>query len=115
MLLYASKYHDICAVVNLSGRYNLKRGIKEMLGEDFMEKMNKDGFVDGKNKAGNLQVHAGICIVLIYLSTHLVPGLAPAPYVHGGGLCGLSSARAQTNDLLSTSILSDFFNLVLII
>lgn len=53
VLLYASKYRDIQIVVNVSGRYDLKRGIAERLGEDFMEKIKKDGYIDVKNKTGN--------------------------------------------------------------
>ncbi|KNA13464.1 hypothetical protein SOVF_116860 isoform A [Spinacia oleracea] len=46
VLLYASKYHDIRTVVNLSGRYDLKKGIAERLGEDFMERIKKNGYMD---------------------------------------------------------------------
>lgn len=53
VLLYASKYRDIQIVVNVSGRYDLKRGIAERLGEDFMENIKKDGYIDVKNKTGN--------------------------------------------------------------
>ena len=53
MLLYASKYQDIHIVVNVSGRYDLKRGIAERLGEEFMEIIKKDGYFDVKNKTGN--------------------------------------------------------------
>lgn len=53
MLLYASKYHDIRTVVNVSGRYDLKKGIAERLGKDFMELIKKEGFVDIKNNTGN--------------------------------------------------------------
>lgn len=53
MLLYASKYHDIDIVVNLSGRYDLKSGIEERLGKDFMERIKKDGFID-ITKSGSL-------------------------------------------------------------
>uniref|UniRef100_A0A803MRP9 Serine aminopeptidase S33 domain-containing protein n=1 Tax=Chenopodium quinoa TaxID=63459 RepID=A0A803MRP9_CHEQI len=40
------KYHDIRTVVNLSGRYDLKEGIAERLGEDFMESIEKNGYMD---------------------------------------------------------------------
>lgn len=46
VLLYASKYHDVKTVVNCSGRYDLKSGIEERLGKDFMERIKKDGFID---------------------------------------------------------------------
>lgn len=44
VLLYASKYHDIRNVINLSGRYDLKKGIGERIGEDFLEKFKQQGF-----------------------------------------------------------------------
>ncbi|XP_009149895.1 uncharacterized protein LOC103873226 [Brassica rapa] len=46
VLLYASKYHDISNVINLSGRYDLKKGIRERLGEDFLENIKEQGFID---------------------------------------------------------------------
>lgn len=49
MLLYASKYHDIRNVINLSGRYDLKKGITERLGEDFLETIKQQGFIDVKD------------------------------------------------------------------
>ena len=54
VLLYASIYHDLCTVVYVSGRYDLKRGIEEHYGKDFMEVIKKEGFIDVKNKSGNL-------------------------------------------------------------
>ncbi|CAN6541169.1 unnamed protein product [Malus baccata var. baccata] len=52
VLLYASTYHDIRTVVNVSGRYDLKKGIEERLGKDYMEVIKKEGFIDVKNKSG---------------------------------------------------------------
>ena len=46
VLLYASKYHDVRNVINLSGRYDLKKGIRERLGEDFLERIKQQGFID---------------------------------------------------------------------
>ncbi|KAL4269783.1 hypothetical protein GQ457_HM000760 [Hibiscus cannabinus] len=42
VLVYASKYDDINTVVNVSGRYDLKKGIEERFGKDFMERI-EDG------------------------------------------------------------------------
>jgi len=53
VLLYASKYHDIKTVVNLSGRYDLKVGIEERLGKDYLERIKKNGFIDVE-RSGNL-------------------------------------------------------------
>ncbi|XP_042044882.1 putative non-heme chloroperoxidase [Salvia splendens] len=55
VLLYASKYHDVPAVVNLSGRYDLKRGIEERFGNDFMERLKKDGYIDVKTTKGEVE------------------------------------------------------------
>ncbi|KAB2077092.1 hypothetical protein ES319_A06G080000v1 [Gossypium barbadense] len=55
VLLYASKYQDLRIVVNVSGRYDLKRGIAERLGEDFIEIIKKDGHIDVKNKTGGIE------------------------------------------------------------
>ncbi|KAK9947984.1 hypothetical protein M0R45_003576 [Rubus argutus] len=54
VLLYASKYHDIHTVVNVSGRYDLKKGIGERFGKDFMEIIKKEGFLDIKNETGGV-------------------------------------------------------------
>ncbi|CAN8278076.1 unnamed protein product [Cochlearia groenlandica] len=49
VLFYASKYHNVHNVINLSGRYDLKKGIGERLGEDFLEKIKEQGFIDVKD------------------------------------------------------------------
>lgn len=59
VLLYASKYHDIGAVVNVCGRYDLKSGLERRLGENFMETLKRDGYIDVKTKTGF------ICIFLL--------------------------------------------------
>ncbi|XP_042458035.1 uncharacterized protein LOC122042142 [Zingiber officinale] len=52
VLLYASKFHDIHRVVNISGRFGLKKGIEARLGKDFMERIKKDEFIDVMDKTG---------------------------------------------------------------
>jgi uncharacterized protein len=52
VLLYASKYHDVKTVVNVSGRFDLKRGNEELLGKDYLERIRKEGFIDVKNSSG---------------------------------------------------------------
>ncbi|XP_016202219.1 uncharacterized protein LOC107643155 isoform X1 [Arachis ipaensis] len=54
VLLYASKYHDIKTVVNLSGRYAMNGGLEERFGKDFMEKISKEGFIELKSKSGTV-------------------------------------------------------------
>lgn len=52
VLLYASKYHNVRTVVNLSGRHHLERGMDDRLGEAFLEKIKRDGFIDGITNPG---------------------------------------------------------------
>jgi len=52
VLLYASKYHDVPIIVNISGRFALERGIEGRLGKNYMRRINKDGYIDVKNKKG---------------------------------------------------------------
>lgn len=54
VLLYASKYHDVNVVASLSGRFDLKKGITERYGNDFMDKIKTQGFVDIKNNSGGI-------------------------------------------------------------
>ncbi|VVB14261.1 unnamed protein product [Arabis nemorensis] len=49
VLLYASKYRDIRNVINLSGRYDMRKGIVDRFGEDVFERIEKQGFIDAKN------------------------------------------------------------------
>ncbi|KMZ68914.1 Esterase/lipase/thioesterase [Zostera marina] len=46
VVLYASKYHDVPRVVNIAGRFDLKAGVEERLGVDFLQKIKTDGFVE---------------------------------------------------------------------
>ncbi|KAG7024347.1 hypothetical protein SDJN02_13161, partial [Cucurbita argyrosperma subsp. argyrosperma] len=55
VLLYASKYRDIHTVVNVSGRFNLERGIEGRLGKDFLQRIKQKGFIDVKNRRGKIE------------------------------------------------------------
>lgn len=54
-LLYASKYKDVDIIVNISGRFNLVKGIEGRLGKKFMQRIKRDGYVDVKNSRGEPQ------------------------------------------------------------
>ena len=56
VILYASKYHDIPAVVNLSNPIDLRRGMEDRFGEDIFDRLKKDGYVDVESKTGNCLV-----------------------------------------------------------
>ncbi|WJX28336.1 hypothetical protein P8452_17072 [Trifolium repens] len=70
-LLYASKYHDIKTVVNISGRYNLKAGIQECLGKDYLERIKKDGFIDVNKSSGSLDYRVTEESLMEVLGTNL--------------------------------------------
>lgn len=55
VLLYASKYSDVSTVVNISGRFNLERGIEGRLGKDFLKRIKQSGFIDVKDRRGKTQ------------------------------------------------------------
>ncbi|KAJ7966424.1 alpha/beta-Hydrolases superfamily protein [Quillaja saponaria] len=55
VLLYASKYNDVPTVVNISGRFNLARGIDGRLGKDFMQRIKQNGYIDVKNRRGEFE------------------------------------------------------------
>ncbi|XP_073042576.1 uncharacterized protein [Primulina eburnea] len=52
VLLYASRYNYVETVVNIAGRFNLRRGIEGRLGKDFQEKIKLHGFIDVVNRKG---------------------------------------------------------------
>ncbi|KAL5228152.1 hypothetical protein ABZP36_016417 [Zizania latifolia] len=54
VVLYASIYDDVHMVVNLSGRFHLKSGVEERLGKEFMDIIEKEGYIDAKNKSGEV-------------------------------------------------------------
>ncbi|XP_078167931.1 putative uncharacterized protein YDL057W isoform X1 [Carex rostrata] len=56
VLLYASMYDDIKMILNLSGRFDLRTGIKKRLGEEFMQIIEKDGYIDVKDSKGIYRV-----------------------------------------------------------
>ncbi|KAI3946359.1 hypothetical protein MKW98_010483 [Papaver atlanticum] len=54
-LIYASKYHDVPIVVNVSGCFDMKKVNEQHLGRDFMERIKENGFIDVKDKEGKIK------------------------------------------------------------
>lgn len=54
VLLYASKYNDVHTVVNISGRFNLEKGMEGRLGKDFLLRL-KHGYIDVFNRKGKFE------------------------------------------------------------
>ena len=57
MLLYASMYHDVTVIVNISGRFALEQGMEGRLGKNFLQRIKKDGYIDVRNKKGVSLLH----------------------------------------------------------
>lgn len=55
VLLYASRYNYVDKVVNISGRFDLKRGVEGRLGKDYLQRIKKYGFIDVTNKKGKIE------------------------------------------------------------
>ncbi|KAI3802850.1 hypothetical protein L1987_30995 [Smallanthus sonchifolius] len=73
VVLYASSYHNVQTVVNVSARSNMDGGLDERLGKNYMERAKKDGFIDIKSKkvAANTLckiIFRGTMIDMVYLT-----------------------------------------------
>lgn len=55
VLLYASRYNYFHKVVNISGRFDLRRGIEGRLGKDYLQRIKQYGFIDVTNKKGKIE------------------------------------------------------------
>ncbi|KAL5185428.1 hypothetical protein HKD37_17G048907 [Glycine soja] len=79
VLLYASKYKDIHIVVNISGRFNLARGMEGRLDKNFIQRIKQDGYIDVKNKRGKIMYRVTEDSLMDRLSTitHLACLLIP--------------------------------------
>ncbi|KAL6615036.1 hypothetical protein ACP70R_037306 [Stipagrostis hirtigluma subsp. patula] len=51
VVIYASIYDDVRTIINLSGRFDLKKGIEERIGEGSIDRINKQGYLDVKDKS----------------------------------------------------------------
>ncbi|KAJ6803035.1 uncharacterized protein M6B38_133690 [Iris pallida] len=71
VVLYASMYHDVRTVINVSGRFALDRGIKGRLGEKFMLRIKRDGYVDVMDKTGKVEFRVTEESLMDRLSTNM--------------------------------------------
>lgn len=55
VLLYASKYNDVHTVVNISGRFNLEKGMEGRLGKGFLLRLKQHGYIDVFNRKGKYE------------------------------------------------------------
>ncbi|GJR88981.1 alpha/beta hydrolases superfamily protein [Tanacetum coccineum] len=100
VLFYALRFKDVNNVVNISGRFDLRRGIEGHLGKDYLKRMKQYGFIDVANRKGKLYglwVHlaqsrtyerlALLQVVLRTLSSHPSKTRRSAKQVRNFSLC----------------------------
>ncbi|XP_010478359.1 PREDICTED: putative uncharacterized protein YDL057W isoform X2 [Camelina sativa] len=56
VLVYASKYHDISSVINLTGYSDMKKDLVRRLGENYLERIKQQGFIDAREEWRNIKV-----------------------------------------------------------
>ncbi|PNT77037.1 hypothetical protein BRADI_1g56955v3 [Brachypodium distachyon] len=54
VVLYASLYHDVHMVLNLSGRFYMEKGVEERLGKGFIDRINKEGYIEVTDESGKV-------------------------------------------------------------
>ncbi|XP_057799807.1 uncharacterized protein LOC131015428 isoform X1 [Salvia miltiorrhiza] len=97
VLLYASKYNDVQTVINIAGRFDLRRGIEGRLGKDFREKIKQYGFIDVRNRRGS-----NVCLnhFLSYVVSRV--GLGSCIYGRVVGKIEYQVTEASLKDRLET-------------
>ncbi|MCO5591285.1 hypothetical protein L7F22_045266 [Adiantum nelumboides] len=78
VLLYASKFNEVCKIVNASGRLDLKVGLDKLLGSDYLERVEA-GPVTVKNPSGNTEFCVTKESLMERLSTDLIAAVQTIP------------------------------------
>lgn len=71
VLLYSSRYNDVNTVVNISGRFDLEKGIEGRLGKDFLQRIKQNGFIDVKNRRGKIEYRVTEASLMDRLTTDM--------------------------------------------
>ena len=56
VLLYASRYDDVPVIINISGRFHMKKGIEERFGSDIFDRLEREGQVEVPRKLPNREM-----------------------------------------------------------
>ncbi|PWA71688.1 alpha/beta-Hydrolases superfamily protein [Artemisia annua] len=91
VLFYASRFKDVDNVVNISGRFDLRRGIEGRLGKDYLKRIKQYGFIDVANRKGNIEYRVTEESLMDRLTTNtsaacqLIPQTCRVLTIHGSG------------------------------
>ncbi|KAK1413855.1 hypothetical protein QVD17_29591 [Tagetes erecta] len=107
VVLYASLHHDVPTVVNLSGRYQMDRGIEDRLGKDYLERVKKDGFIDIKSHTGEVLFRVTEESLMERLNTNM----------HEAGLkidpnCRVLSVHGSADEVIPVEDASEFAKII---
>lgn len=107
VLLYASKFHDIHTVVNVSGRYNLERGIEDRLGIDFLQRIRKDGFIDVKTRTGEVSYQVTEESLMDRLNTNV-----PEACLHINKDCRVLTVHGSADEIIPVEDALEFDKII---
>lgn len=107
VLLYASKYKDVEVIVNISGRFNLERGMKERLGKNFRQKIEEQGYVDVTDTYGNIEYRVTKESVKERLNTDMKLAVSSIP-----GDCQVLTVHGSADETVSAGEAKDFDSLI---
>lgn len=103
VLLYASKYHDVCKVINISGRFDLAKGIEGRLGKDFLERIKRDGYIDVYGRKGKFLYRVSQESLMDRLSTDM---RAACRSIHGN--CRVVTVHGSEDQLVPVTDALEF-------
>ncbi|XP_024979525.1 uncharacterized protein LOC112516612 isoform X2 [Cynara cardunculus var. scolymus] len=107
VLLYASLHRDVQTVVNVSGRCSLDRGIEQRLGDNYLERAKRDGYIDVKSGTGEVLLHVTEENLMERLNTNM----------HEAGLkidkdCRVLTVHGSADDIIPVEDASEFDKII---
>ncbi|KAI3714559.1 hypothetical protein L6452_21515 [Arctium lappa] len=107
VLLYASLHRDVQTVVNVSGRYSLDRGLEQRLGDNYLERAKRDGYIDVKSKTGEVLFRVTEDNLMERLNTNM----------HEAGLkidkdCRVLTVHGSADDIIPVEDASEFDKII---
>ncbi|KAL5647585.1 hypothetical protein ACJX0J_041940, partial [Zea mays] len=105
--IYASIYKDVPMMVSLSGQFHLERGIEERLGKEFMDRINKEGYIDVTSKSDFIPrfftIHGSADLIIRVEDVYEFAWLIPNYMLHvieGANHCYTAHCREHSDDVV---------------
>ncbi|AQK99673.1 Clathrin heavy chain 2 [Zea mays] len=117
--IYASIYKDVPMMVSLSGRFHLERGIEERLGKEFMDRINKEGYIDVTSKSDFIPrfftIHGSADLIIRVEDAYEFAWLIPNYMLHvieGANHCYTAHCREHSDDVVEAITSSEIIELL---